>query len=247
MGLLADLLNALFKRHDPAPAPAPAPAPDVPASDQLVRMVTAAGCSPDRAPVVAAAFTHAFERFGVTDRPLVQAHILAHCAHESGNFTFVRESTSYSSVQRIRAVFGNNRGIARLSDAEVDELVNNPVVLANIVYDDANRSPGYKLGNVQPGDGWKFRGWGWPQLTGRVVMEKFAARLGISADTLVAMNDPATFAHAAVWFAMEEKRNFADAAERDNIVLTTKAWNGGQIGLEDRITRRERIRQQVGV
>lgn len=42
-------------------------------------------------------------------------------------------------------------------------------------------------------------------------------------------------------------RMVADAAERDNIVLTTKAWNGGQIGLEDRITRRERIRQQVGV
>lgn len=247
MKFLLDLLAAIFKRPAPAAAPAPEPAPDVPAGDQLVRMVTAAGCAPDRAPDVAAAFTHAFERFGVTDRPLVQAHILAHCAHESGNFTFVRESTSYSSVQRIRAVFGNNRGIARLSDAEVEELVNNPVVLANIVYDDANRSPGYKLGNVQPGDGWKFRGWGWPQLTGRVVMEKFAARLGISADTLVAMNDPATFAHAAVWFAMEEKRNFADAAERDNIVLTTKAWNGGQIGLEDRITRRERIRQQVGV
>lgn len=247
MGLLADLLNALFKRHDPAPAPAPAPAPDVPASDQLVRMVTAAGCSPDRAPVVAAAFAHAFERFGVAARPLVQAHILAHCAHESGNFAFARESTSYSSVQRIRAVFGGNRGIARLSDAEVDELVNNPVVLANIVYDDANRAPGYKLGNVQPGDGWRFRGWGWPQLTGRATMERFAEYLGISADTLVNMTDPATFAHAAVWFAMEEKPNFADAAERDNIVLTTKAWNGGQIGLEARIKRRERIRQQVGV
>lgn len=247
MKFLLDLLAAIFKRPAPAAAPVPEPAPDVPAGDQLVRMVTAAGCAPDRAPVVAAAFTHAFERFGVTNRPLVQAHILAHCAHESGNFTFVRESTSYSSVQRIRAVFGGNRGIARLSDAEVDELVNNPVVLANIVYDDANRSPGYKLGNVQPGDGWKFRGWGWPQLTGRVVMEKFAERLGISADTLVAMNDPATFAHAAVWFAMEEKAGFADAAERDNIVLTTKAWNGGQIGLEDRIKRRERIRQQVGV
>lgn len=247
MKFLLDLLAAIFKRPAPAAAPVPAPAPDVPAGDQLVRMVTAAGCAPDRAPVVAAAFAHAFERFGVTDRPLVQAHILAHCAHESENFTFVRENTSYSSVQRIRKVFGGNRGIARLSDAEVDELVNNPVVLANIVYDDANRAPGYKLGNTQPGDGWKFRGWGWPQLTGRAVMEKFAARLGISADTLVAMNDPATFAHAAVWFAMEEKPNFADAAERDNIVLTTKAWQGGQIGLEDRIKRRERIRQLAGV
>ena len=247
MKFLLDLLAAIFKRPAPAAAPVPGPAPDVPASDQLVRMVAAAGCSPDRAPVVAAAFAHAFERFGVAARPLVQAHILAHCAHESGNFTFVRESTSYSSVQRIRKVFGGNRGIARLRDAEVEELVNNPVVLANIVYDDANRGPSSKLGNTQPGDGWKFRGWGWPQLTGRAVMEKFATRLGISADTLVNMADPATFAHAAVWFAMEEKPNFADAAERDNIVLTTKAWNGGQIGLEDRITRRERIRQQVGV
>jgi len=247
MKFLLDLLAAIFKRPAPAAAPVPGPAPDVPASDQLVRMVAAAGCAPDRAAVVADAFAHAFERFGVTDRMLVQAHILAHCAHESGNFTYVRENLNYSSVARIRAVFGNNRGIARLSDAEVEELVNNPVVLANIVYDDANRAPGYKLGNTQPVDGWKFRGWSWGQLTGRAIIEKLAARLGISADTLINMTDPATFAHAAVWFAMEEKPNFADAAERDNIVLTTKAWQGGQIGLEDRIARRERIRQQVGV
>lgn len=247
MKFLLDLLAAIFKRPAPAAAPVPEPAPDVPAGDQLVRMVTAAGCAPDRAGLVADCFAHAFERFGVTDRPLVQAHILTHCAHESGNFTFVRENMNYSSAARIRKVFGSNRGIARLSDAELEVLVNNPFVLASIVYDDANRAPGYKLGNTQPGDGWKFRGWGWPQLTGRAIIEKLAERLGISADTLVAMNDPATFAHAAVWFAMEEKRNFADAAERDNIVLTTKAWNGGQIGLEDRIKRRERIRQQVGV
>ena len=66
MKFLLDLLAAIFKRPAPAAAPVPEPAPDVPAGDQLVRMVTAAGCSPDRAPVVTAAFTHAFERFGVT-------------------------------------------------------------------------------------------------------------------------------------------------------------------------------------
>lgn len=67
MKFLLDLLAAIFKRPAPAAAPVPEPAPDVPAGDQLVRMVTAAGCSPDRAPVVTAAFTHAFERFGGTN------------------------------------------------------------------------------------------------------------------------------------------------------------------------------------
>ena len=53
MKFLLDLLAAIFKRPAPAAAPAPEPGPDVPASDQLVRMVTAAGCAPDRAGLVA--------------------------------------------------------------------------------------------------------------------------------------------------------------------------------------------------
>ena len=257
MRWLVDLIQALLWRRTPeqgaavvlpSDAAAEPVASTADASASLLAMVIAAGCSVDRAQAVADAFAAAFARFGIDDRPLVQAHILANCAHESGNFTATRENLNYTSVVSIRQTFGRNAGISRLTDAELIGLVSNPVALANIVYADHWRSPDHKLGNVNADDGWRFRGWGWAQLTGRATMERFAATLGTaSAETLAAMTDPAVFAHGAVWFAVVEKRGFVTAAERDDIVATRRAWNGGDIGLAQVRAARQRIHQQTGV
>jgi len=239
MKWLLDLLAAFFKPHQP-------PTPVVEASDPALRlMVSAAGCvRPDD---VAEAFDHAFRRFGLHENVKAQVHIIANCAHESGDFTFTRENLSYSSVERILAVFGTNRGIKTLSNAQLQGLVRNPEALGNIVYADANRSDAFKLGNVEPGDGYRFRGWGWAQLTGREVMTKFARHLGISVDTLERMTDDSTFAHAAVWFAVVYQRGFIASAANDDVIGTRRAWNGGTNGLDDVRKRRERIRNLTGV
>ena len=244
MKFLLDLFAAIFKRQPAAPAPA-APQP-VFADAMLVSMVYNVTAPRSAPPGVADAFAAAFDRFRLDNRT-VQAHILVHCAHESGDFTFVRENLNYSSAARIREVFGGNRGIARLSDAYLHGLVRNPEALANIVYADSNRGEGYKLGNTEPGDGWKFRGWGWPQLTGGDVMRRLADHMGISVDELLNRTDAATFAYAAVWLAVKEKPGFTSAALNDKLPDTRKLWNGGQIGLADCQRRREQIRQQTGV
>lgn len=211
-------------------------------------MINAVGCAQNRVGIVAHAFEAAFIRFGIEDRARVQTHIIANCAHESNQFTLTRENLNYSSVMSIRKTFGGNRGIAHLTDAELIGLVNNPVALANIVYADRWRDTDHQLGNTKPDDGWRFRGWGWAQLTGRAVMERFAASLGTaSAETLAAMTDPAVFAHSAVWFAVVEKHGFIDAAERDDIAATRSIWNGGQIALAEVRAARLRIKQQTGV
>ena len=57
------------------------------------------------------------------------------------------------------------------------------VAIANIVYDDANRSEPYKLGNTRKGDGWNNRGVGLPQLTGRANIEAFLKWKGLPLDT----------------------------------------------------------------
>lgn len=251
MKWLTDLLSALFGSRFPATeAPASLPsdeAVDFPFTHAEMRdIVRAAGCGLDRVDVVAIAFTKAFIRFGVSNS-LPIAHILAHCAHESGGFTYVRENLNYSSAARIRDVFRNNRGIAALTDSDLLGLVNNPVALANIVYADSNRREGYKLGNWMADDGWNFRGWGWAQLTGRSAMEAFAKYMGLRLSDVMERTDAEIFALSALWFALVEKKGFLPAAMDDDILKTTVIWNGGTNGLDDRRARLARIKLAMGV
>lgn len=200
--------------------------------DEMRERVIAAGCAPATAGVVASAYTRAFMRFGVSGS-LTVAHVLANCAVESQNFTRVRENLNYRSAARIREIFGKNKGIYTLSGAQVEALVNNPEALANVVYADSNRSINHKLGNRNPGDGWKFHGWGWPQLTGRDVIKSFGRYVNMSTDEVLARTDPDINALAALWFATVYKRGFIEAAQSDNVLRTRQIWNGGETGLDE--------------
>ena len=134
-------------------------------------------------------------KYGITSERRV-AHFLSQCAHESANFKRLEENLNYSA-KALRAVFGRYFGSAPKRNA--DEYHRNPEMIANYVYMDEFRK--YKMGNVNEGDGWLFRGRGLKQLTGRDNYTKFGASVGMSAESAaiyVATKEGAI--ESACWF-----------------------------------------------
>jgi putative chitinase len=157
------------------------------------------------------------------DTPHRLAAFLAQCAHESGNFVFIKENLNYK-WQSLRKVFPKYFP----TDALAQQYEKQPERIANKIY--ANR-----MGNgpEESGDGWRFCGRGLIQVTGRDNYSWFAASLDISPEE--ASEYMETFegaAQSACWFW--ETNNLNQWADRGDIVTLTKRINGGTIGLEDR-------------
>lgn len=159
--------------------------------------------------------------------PLRLAHFLAQCAHESANFSVVEENLSYTA-DRLLVVFKKYFPTKEIAN----QYARNPKKLASYVY--ANR-----LGNggEETEDGWRFRGRGFIQLTGRDNYANFDKTVNdniILNPGLVATKYPLT---SAAWFWKLKKLNeIADLGASDNeVALITKKVNGGYIGLAERI------------
>ena len=166
-------------------------------------------------------------KYGITTERRV-AHFLSQCAHESGGFKTLEENLNYSA-KALRAVFGRYFGEPPKADA--DEYARNPEMIANRVYNDAYRK--YKMGNTQEGDGWRFRGRGLKQLTGRENYTNFGKSVGMTAEEAAEyVATPAGAIESACWFWDTKKLN--NIADTDDVVKMTKIINGGNIGLEDR-------------
>ena len=103
--------------------------------------------------------------------PYAIVAILANIAKESG-FKPQYENMNYSSVSRIRTIF--KTATAGKTDAELQQYVNNPKALANLVY--ANRNGN---GNEASGDGWKYRGAGLIQITGKGNYKAVGNKIGL--------------------------------------------------------------------
>ena len=84
------------------------------------------------------------------------AHLLGQAAHESGNFKLTQENLNYSE-KALNSVFGRYFGEGKEDAAKY---ARNPEKIANYVYMDKNRSKNGALGNVEEGDGFRFRGRG---------------------------------------------------------------------------------------
>jgi predicted chitinase len=128
----------------------------------------------DRAQVIAGAVNESAPLYQI-NTPQRMAAILSQIAHESGGFTAKSESLNYSE-ERLLEMFSFYRKYPQLAKEHgrtKDHLANQQLI-ANTVYADANRSADRKLGNVQPNDGWFFRGAGPMQLTGREVFTAHA-------------------------------------------------------------------------
>ena len=157
---------------------------------------------------------------------LRKAHFLSQCAHESGNFTFLSENLNYSADGLLKIFPKYFDKALALSYAR------NPQKIANRVY--ANRMGN---GDEKSGDGWKFKGRGYIQLTGKNNYVAFGKAINedIAANPdLVATKYPLL---SAAWFWSSNSLNaLADKGADDaSVTAITKRVNGGTIGLPDRI------------
>ena len=169
-------------------------------------------------------------KYGITTERRV-AHFLSQCAHESGGFKRLEENLNYSA-KALRAVFGRYFGNPPKRDA--DEYHRQPEMIANYVYMDEFRK--YKMGNTEEGDGWRFRGRGLKQLTGRENSTRFGDSVGMSAEEAAEyVATPAGAVESACWYW--DSRNLNAIADGDDVKAMTKKINGGTIGLEDRQNR----------
>ena len=111
--------------------------------------------------------------------PKVQQNILGNIFVESG-FNLVPENLNYTTTSALRNKFSSAlRKAGYNTNSKLKTLLNNPKELANVVYDDKNRTKSLKLGNTEIGDGFKFRGRGYLQITGRYNYQKIADNLNM--------------------------------------------------------------------
>ena len=159
--------------------------------------------------------------------PLRLAHFLAQCAHESGNWKFKVENLNYSA-QSLQSIFRKYFP----TEALAAQYARKPERIANRVY--ASRMMN---ADEASGDGWKFRGRGYIQLTGKQNYTAFDAVVKesiLQTPDLVATKYPLL---SAAWFWNANKLNaLADKGATDaDVTAITKRVNGGTHGLEDRL------------
>jgi putative chitinase len=164
-------------------------------------------------------------KFGITTN-LRLAHFLAQCALESTNFTAVVENLNYSA-QRLQQIFPKY-----FKNVDVNAYARNPQQIGSRVY--ANRMGN---GNEASGDGFKYRGRGYIQLTGKNNYQAFSGFIGedcVANPDLVATTYP--LASAAFYFSANKIWAICDQGSGDATVTSvTRAVNGGTHGLAERI------------
>jgi putative chitinase len=171
-------------------------------------------------------------KYGV-NTPLRLAHFFAQVYHESG-LKPRAENLNYS-YQRLLEIFekdfdtNRDRVLSPTEKKVAEMLARKPQQIANFVYAHQNGN-----GSVASGDGWRFRGRGFIQITGRDNYRRLSEATGIdylnNPDWLLREPDSML---SALWFWSTINGNAK--ADRDDVKAITKAINGGYNGLADRI------------
>jgi putative chitinase len=181
------------------------------------------------------ALSEILPEYEITTQQRVAA-FLAQCAHESGNFVFLKENLNYKAAS-LRRVFPKYFP----DDATAARYAGKQEMIANRIY--ANRMGN---GDEASGDGWRYCGRGLIQLTGKNNYTFFAGSLDIPVEE--ASEYLQTFEGAvqsACFFWDQNKLN--QWADKGDILTLTKRINGGTIGLEDRIKHYEHALHIFGV
>ena len=221
-GLTADGIvgeGTWSKMMGAAPVAAAAPAP----SGGPMDISKLKGHVPD---AVIAQLPEVMEKFQI-NTPVRIAHFLSQCGHESGNFKVVNENLNYGA-----------KGLLGLfkkyfpTEAKALEYERKPEKIANLIY-------GGRMGNgpEASGEGYKYRGRGYIQLTGKdnySAFDKVVPENILETPDLVATKYPLL---SAAWFWNSRGLNaLSDKGATDaDVTAITKKVNGGTIGLEDRI------------
>ena len=167
------------------------------------------------------------------------ASFLAQTSHESGGYTMLTENLNYRSATLAAcwpnrfAVLGADKKPVKengklVPTAVANSIAGKPELIANLVYSS-------RMGNgpAESGEGWKFRGRGLKQLTGKDNYTRCGASLGVdlvsNPDLLL---EPMYAARSAGWFY--KTNNLSSFADVGDIKGMTKRINGGFIGLEQR-------------
>lgn len=154
---------------------------------------------------------------------------ISQCGHESGSFSITSENLNYSS-SALNSVFPK---YFKNAGRDATDYARNPEKIANVVY--ANR-----MGNNGSGDGWKYRGRGFIQLTGRdnylafqnEIITKLDSKLDILSNPGYVSEDVELCVLSALWYW--DSRGINRHADNKDVRSMTKAINGGFNGLEDR-------------
>lgn len=187
---------------------------------QLLKIMPLAGRQAD---VFAAPLTDAMTRFHITG-PARQASFLAQIAHESGQLNRMTENLIYSAP-RMMVIWPKRFPTL----ASTEGYAQNAPALANKVY-------GGRMGNgtEATGEGWRYRGRGLLQLTGKDNYRNCGAAVGYD---LVAhpefMDSPMLAALSAAWFWKSNGLN--ELADKGDQTLVTRRVNGGTHGLAQRL------------
>lgn len=184
-------------------------------------------------------------RYGL-EPPLEKAHFLAQVAHESQNFTKVRESLGYSA-ERLLAVFKGRNGLQTLAQARAI-VARGQDAIAEAIYGGPWGSR--NLGNTKPGDGAKYPGRSLVHVTGAT---NYGAYSTWKYGDARCLQDPAMLAElpdavdAAFWYWTAARPQLKRLALADDLEGVTRAVNGGLNGLEDRRTKLQQAKRLFGL
>jgi putative chitinase len=172
-------------------------------------------------------FNETFERFGIVT-PAQQASWIGQCGHECGNFRIMEENLNYRAPTLLKLFPQNPKRVWGFTPESAAAYERQPQKIANRIY-------GNRMGNRDEasGDGFRFRGSGFLQLTGMNNFYHAGQALGV--DFIMQpelVRTPMYAAQTAGWFWQTHRLNqYADSGD---ILTMTKRINGGTIGLEDR-------------
>ena len=206
-------LAGLFRRAQPPP-----PAPEALGAYQIAKVLHALRA--DDPPVWAAIIAPAMARYGI-NTPRRAAAFLATAVHETGGLRRMEEALSYSAGRMV-VVWPS-----RFTAATAGAYAHSPERLANKVY--ASRMGN---GDEASGDGWKFRGAGLIQITGRANYAALAKAFGRGVDDAAAWvrTREGAAVSAAWWWSANGCNELADAGD---VAGWRRRVNGGLVGLED--------------
>ena len=179
---------------------------------------------------VLAELPETIERFQINTRARL-AHFLAQCDHESGGFKVVRENLNYSE-QGLLKTFPKY-----FTPSEAKLYARNPEAIANRVY-------GGRMGNAESGDGYRYSGRGYIQLTGKnnyAAFDKVVHEDILAFPALVATKYPLL---SAGWFWSTRLINQLCTEDTASVLPVTRKVNGGTIGLAHR---REMFDKYIGL
>ena len=178
-------------------------------------------------PGLADVFNETFARFDIST-PARQACWLGQCGHESGNFTVMEENLNYRAATLLKLFPRTPKRAWGFTPEEAAVYERQPRKIANRIY-------GNRMGNRDEasGDGWRFRGGGFLQLTG--MSNFYHAGQALGEDFIMNPDQVRTPKYAAMtagWFW--QTHNLNQFADKGDYLTLTKRINGGTIGLEDR-------------